>query len=62
MISLEKMEELMETSTKQSCNAKDLEGWAEFEAERIRLPSQKYTWNVPMFFERFIQKGWDEGW
>ena len=62
VISLEKMEELMETSTKQSCNAKDLEKWAEFEAKRIRLPSQKYTWNFPMFFEKFIQKGWDEGW
>jgi len=60
VISLEKMEELMETSSKVSCNAQDLEEWAEFEAERIRLPSQKYTWDFPKFFERYIQKGWNE--
>jgi len=57
VISLAKLVELMEKSTKVSCNARDLEEWAEFEAKRIRLPSGRYTWNFPEFFEEFAKKG-----
>lgn len=57
VISRDKLVEMREVSNKASCNATDLEEWAEFEAERIRLPSKKYTWNFPEFFTEFVRKG-----
>jgi len=57
IISLEQFEQMEMETTKKSCNAKDLEVYAEFEAERIRLPSKKYTWNFPEFFIDFVKRG-----
>jgi len=45
LISRKRFEELEAEIPKKSCNATDLEKYAEFEAERIRLPSNKYAWN-----------------
>ena len=59
IISRKRIVSLMKESNKSSCNASELKRWAEFEAARIRLSSEKYTytWNFPVFFEEFVQKG-----
>ncbi len=57
VISRKKMVEMMEESSKVSCNATDLKVWAEFEATRVRLPSKKYTWDFPDFFSEFVRTG-----
>ncbi|MCK4613377.1 MAG: Holliday junction resolvase RecU [Thermoplasmata archaeon] len=57
IISRKHLKKLIEESPKASCNAKELEGIAEFEAERIKLPAGEYTWNFPEFFQEFVRKG-----
>ncbi len=44
---------------KKSCNAKDLEFYAEYEAERLTLDKKKgyYGWSFNIFFERVVRKG-----
>jgi penicillin-binding protein-related factor A (putative recombinase) len=60
IISLSRMEQMMEEIPKVSCNAGDLEKWAEVESTRIRLPSKKYCWDFPAFFEKFVSTGGPE--
>jgi len=57
VISRKRLVSLMKKSNKSSCNASELQDNAEFEAKRIRLSSEKYTWNFPEFFEEFVRKG-----
>lgn len=57
IISRQRLEEHMEESPKASCNARDLEEVAEFEAKRIRLPNGNYTWNFPEFFIEYVKRG-----
>ena len=57
VISRKRLVSLMENSGKSSCNAAELQENAEFVAKRIRLSSDKYTWNFPEFFEEFVRKG-----
>lgn len=57
IISRARLEKLVEVCGKASCNVVDLQGAAEFEADRIKLPNGKYTWNFPEFFIEFVKKG-----
>ena len=48
---------MMEEIDKKSCNAKDLEIYAEYEAERLKLEKSKYGWSFPVFFEEVAKQG-----
>lgn len=53
VISMDQLKIMRDEIGKKSCNANDLEKYAEFEGERIKLPNGKYTWNFPEYFIEF---------
>ena len=42
---------------KKSCNAHDLECYAEYEAERRKVSERYYGWTFPVFFEEVARQG-----
>jgi len=48
---------MIEELSKRSCNAQDLENYAEYEAKRIRIKEKYYGWSFPEFFEKVVRKG-----